>query len=148
MFAKEMNISKQHSRFSWNFVGLLGSALGFSTWMVLTAFVADWHLLGVVIAFACVTLILIPALILWRMRGKIEAFRGIIFLLAIAFISNGIFLASAHSMGLTMLTSWPSPRFASAAEWVWQLLLFPALGVLFWIINKSNLKANKPVPHL
>jgi len=132
-----MKTKLQQGRFSWNLGGLIGSAVGFSSWMAITPFWADWDAVGIVAALVCVVLILITVPVLWRMRAKIDAFRGIIVLLVVAFISSSIFLASAHLMNLTVLTSWP-PRLASASECLWGLLVFPALGVLFWLINQRT----------
>ena len=125
----------QHNGLSWNLGGLLGISMGCSAWMASTPFWPGWHIMGVSVALLCVGVILIMVPLLWRMRSEIGALAGINILLAVTFVSNSIFLVGAHFMGLAVLSSWPPPRFASALESSWGLLLFPALGLLFWFLD-------------
>jgi FtsH-binding integral membrane protein len=130
--------TQQNTGFCWNFWGLLGSALGCSAWMVLMPFIAGWHVTGIASALVCVIVILAAVPILWRMKENIKALQGMYIFLAIAFLATCSFLLIAHFMRLPMLVSWPPPASIEASKCFWILLLFPALALLFCIVDKSN----------
>ena len=136
-FAEKMT-PQRHTGFSWNLGGLLGSALGCSAWIALTPFVTGWHTTGVLFALGCVAVILLAVPILWSMRMKIEALRGMFIFLVVAFVATCGFLLFAYYAALPLLTSLPSSEQSAAADCFWILLLFPALALLFWVIGRSN----------
>lgn len=140
--------TQRQSRFSWNLGGLIGSAVGYSAWMALTPFLANWHVSGIVAALLCVVLILMAVPILWQMRAKIEPLSGILILLAAAFTSMSCFLLIAHFTGLPVIAGLPPYDMVKASDFFWALLIFPALGTLFWFMDRSiNPKSNSSKPY-
>lgn len=130
--------TQQPARFSWNLGGLLGSAVGSSSWIALTPFIADWHTAGILIALGCAALILLAVPILWNLRMKIEPLQGILILLTVAFVSTFLFLLSAHIMRLPLLASWQPTKLADASNFFWILLFFPLLALIFWLIGRPK----------
>lgn len=129
--------TKAQSGFSWNLGGLLGAAVGCSAWMVLTPFVASWPPAGRIAAIGCALLILGAVPALWRMRVWVGALQGMYLFLAVAFVGTSGFLLCAHFMKLPLLVSWPPPETGSAFACLWILLIFPALALLLWGVDRG-----------
>ncbi|WP_411825558.1 hypothetical protein [Luteolibacter sp. AS25] len=136
---------KKDTRFS-GFGALLGSTLGFSGWMVLTPFVAGWHIAGIAAGLGWVLLILLSLPLLWRRRKVIGQFRMQMLQLTVAFMATGGFLLTAHRMRLPLPRSWPPLVTTDAAGCAWILLLFPLLGVPVWLNHRQVKKHASPSP--
>ncbi len=137
-----MKTHQQHG-LSWNLGGLLGSAAGCSTWMILTPFATGWSFVGIAVALACAISILATVPILWRVKTNLRALRGLHILLSVAFLATLAFLLYAHFTELPILASWPPTITSNASDYFWALLIFPALGMLFWFIDQQNNKESE-----
>jgi hypothetical protein len=123
------------NRFSWNAGGIAGSALGLSFWMPATAFASGWPWIGIVVALATASCILISAYLLWRSRQRISAFRGLMILLAVGFLATLLFFAMAGLLDLSLVYGWPGGKRGSPLSFAWMLLLYPMLAAWFWFLN-------------
>jgi hypothetical protein len=131
-----MSSSTPH-RFCWNAGGIAGCAVGASFWMPATAFASGWPRIGIAAALASASLILISAYVLWRLRQRISAFRGVMILLAVGFSATLLFFAAGHVLDLSLVDGWPGGKRGAPLSYVWVLLLYPALAAWFWFQNRQ-----------
>jgi hypothetical protein len=137
LFAEEDMNSGEPKRFSWNAGAMAGTAVGASLWMPATALASGWPVIGIAVALATACLILISAYLLWRLRQRISAFRGLMILLAIGFSATLLFFAAAHVLDLSLVDGWPGGKRGSALSYSWVLLLYPGLAAWFWLRNRD-----------
>jgi serine/threonine protein kinase len=136
----------QTSGLQWNFWGIIGSALGSSLWMPVTAITSGWSGAGVALSDLTAAGVLLAALTIWSNRHRLTPFQGIMLLLTAVFIASATFLFGAHEMNLSVRSSWPGGKLISAASLLWSLLLFPVLAVWFWFMHKTDRSGRKSVP--
>jgi len=122
-------------RFSWNAGGLAGAAIGAGAWMPAAALASGWPAIGTVAAFIVASLILVCAYVLWRSRHKLNAFTGLMVLLAVGFVATLLFFAVAHIFGLSILSTWPEGKSGSPRSFAWVLFIYPVLAAWFWCLN-------------
>jgi hypothetical protein len=128
--------SNTSHRFSWNAGAIAGSAIGASFWMPTTALASGWPARGFAVALAAAALILISAYVLWQVRPRISAFQGLMILLAVGFAASLAFFLAAHILDLSIVDGWPGGKRSAPLDYVWVLLLYPALAVWFYYQNR------------
>ena len=127
----------------WNGGAILGAAVGLSLWMPVTAILSDWSGMGVALSDVTAIVILAAALVLWNLRHRIPALHGLMWLLAVGFVSTSALLLGAHGLGLTVRSSWPGGGLASPLQYAWILGLFPVVAIWLWIRHRAG---NQSVP--
>jgi serine/threonine protein kinase len=140
-FASAQTESKRHegagsrptsaTRFHWNFWGHFGAASGASLWMPVTAISSEWSGLGIALSAVAALVIMVTAFVVWGLRHRLSAFRGLMILLAASFVATTVFLAGADALGLTVRSSWPGGTQVSPSRYAWVLAIFPLLAVWF-----------------
>ncbi len=120
------------TRSEWSGWSIFGAALGLSIWMPATAILSDWSGVGFALSGVTALTISVAALMLWNLRHRISALRGLMFLLAVGFVASSTFLFGAHWLHLPMRSSWPTAAVRSPLHSVWMLGLFPV--VAGWIL--------------
>jgi len=116
--------------------GMVGTALGLSSWMVVTAVLSGWSGAGVALSAATVGIVLAAALVLWKSRNKMSRFTGMMWFIAVGFVSTAAFLFGAHWLGLSMISRWPGGVTVSPLQFVWALALFPLVAVWLSIFRR------------
>jgi serine/threonine protein kinase len=123
------------SQSPWQGWGMVGSALGMTSWMVVTAGLSGWRGTGVALTTATVT-VLAAALVLWNSRDRMTPLIRQMGLIAVGFVSTAGFLFGAHWLGLSMISSWPGGVTVSPLQFVWALVLFPLIAVWLWFFHR------------
>jgi hypothetical protein len=116
--------------------GMVGSALGMTSWMVVTAVLSGWRGTGVALTTATVGTVLAAALVLWKSRNRMSPLIRQMGLIAIGFVSTAAFLVGAHWLGLSMISRWPGGVTVSPLKFVWALALFPLIAVWHWFFHR------------
>ncbi len=134
------------NRFSWNAGAIAGAALGASLWMPAAAFTSGWPSVGIAVAIAAASLILVSAWLLWLYRQRLPAINGWMILLAVGFSATLLFLAVASLLGLSLLDRWPGGKRGSPLSYLWVLLFYPALAVWFWFQSRGSSSSEPTAP--
>lgn len=116
--------------------GMVGSAVGMTGWMVVTAGLSGWRGAGVVLTAACVGAVVAAALVLWKFRDRMSQFMRQMWLVGVGFVATAAFLFGAHWLGLTMLSRWPGGIAVSPLTFAWALALFPLVAGWHWIFRR------------
>lgn len=116
--------------------GLVGSALGMTSWMVVTAVLSGWGGAGAALCAATVGIVVVAALVLWKSGDRVSQFIRQMWLIAAGFVSTAAFLFGAHWLGLAMLSRWPGGVAVSPLTFVWVLVLFPLVAVWHWFFHR------------
>lgn len=127
-----------YEAFQWNAGSWFGAMLGCTAWMVPTAGIlfarSDWIAASIVVT--CFAIAIVSALVFWNQQANVKArvamqwmmlilgvMTAIVFV-AFQFLASSAFLAAIH---------W--------SPWYWLLLLlFPALAIQFYFIQRSTVK--------
>ncbi len=123
---------------NWSGWGFVGAAFGLTVWMVVTAIASDWQGAGLAVTAATTLSVWISAFVLWNQRGRISAFSGIMWLLAVGFVSSASFLIGADWLGLAVRSNWPAADLMSPLHSLWILGIFPVIAVWLWIRDRSG----------
>ncbi len=115
--------------------GIVGTAVGLTSWILLTAILSGWSGAGVALSQATVGIIFVAAMVLWNARHRITQFCGHLWLIAVGFLATALFLFGAHWLGLSMIASWPGGAMVSPLKLAWALWLFPLVALRLWIRN-------------
>ncbi len=130
---------RQDARTSnWNGWAVFWSTLGITSWMPLTAIASDWHGAGLAVTSATTLSVWIAAFVLWYQRDRISAFSGIMWLLAVGFVSSASFLIGADRLGLPVRSNWPTGAMMSPWHAMWMLGVFPVIAVWLWIRHRNG----------
>lgn len=128
-------VPSRPSQSPWQGWGMVGSALGMTSWMVVTAGLSGWRGTGVALTTATVT-VLAAALVLWNSRDRMTPLIRQMGLIAVGFVSTAGFLFGAHWLGLSMISSWPGGVTVSPLQFVWALVLFPLIAGWLWFFHR------------
>ena len=116
--------------------GIVGSALGMTGWMVVTAVLSGWGGAGIALCAATVGIVVAAALVLWKSGDRVSQHIRQMWLIAVGFVSTAAFLFGAHWLGLTMLSRWPGGMAVSPLTFVWALALFPLIAGWHWFFHR------------
>lgn len=122
----------------WNLLAWFGASFGSSVWMMLTPFLLEWPAKGVFAGVVGTLLIWSYASLVWGLRSRISAFKGIVGLLCLTVLANLGFLLFAHANGLSLEES--SQRIETDYRLYYGALLFLFLFllILFWLKERRN----------
>ena len=115
--------------------GMVGSAVGMTGWMVVTAALSGWRGAGVALTAAIVGAVVAAAVVLWKFRDRTSQFMRQMWLIGVGFVATAGFLSGAHGLGLSMLCRWPGGVAVSPLRFVWALALFPLVAGWLWIFR-------------
>jgi hypothetical protein len=122
----------------WNAVSWFGLQLGLTFWLLPLA-IGMWSQGGRGLALAVIACLLVPNVlgtVLWSRRDRVRPYPAMQLLVLFAGISAGVALA---------LVTWASTfgiARAAANPW-WLLLLFPALLLVFRMVERGGKKPGK-----
>ena len=116
--------------------GMIGSALGMTGWMVVTAVLSGWGGAGIALCAVTVGIVVVAALVLWKSGERVSQLIRQMGLIAAGFVSTAAFLFGAHWLGLKMLSRWPGGMAVSPLTFVWALVLFPLVAVWHWFLHR------------
>jgi serine/threonine protein kinase len=123
----------QSPRQGW---GIVGSALGMTGWMVVTAVLSGWGGAGMALCAATVGIVVGAALVLWKSGDRVSQFVRQMWLITAGFVATAAFLFGAHWLGLSMLSRWPGGMAVSPLTFVWALALFPLIAGWYWFFHR------------
>lgn len=99
--------------------GVIGSALGSSLWMPVTAITSGWSGAGVALSDMTAIAVLLAALGIWSNRHRLTAFQGFMLLLGAVFAASATFLLGARTLaglvGAVIVAGWQDDIVAVAA---------------------------------
>ena len=125
-------------RFQWNAGGWIGSSLGGSAWMIVTAGFLVFHNQQSLVLFPAVgfVIVLVASQLLWARRDRIYPFTAMMALLGL--------LAIATPVVWMVVSSYGSPASLAAMNWpvsIWATVLAfsiaPALMLWFLFLERS-----------
>lgn len=126
--ASWMNPGRSH-RNAWSFWAMQGVALGASLWMPVTAIVSGWPTVGLVASVISAGAILMTPWILWRLRDRMEAYSGLMILLAVAFAGALTFFITAIVLKVSIVDQWPVGRPHDPVSLLWVLVIYPIIAL-------------------
>ena len=112
--------------------------------MPATAFASGWPVIGMATALTTASLVLLSALLLWRLRHRISAYQGLMVLLAVGFMATALFFAVAHVLDLSLVNGWPGGKSGSALSYASVLLLYPVIAIWMRFLNHPASKQKPP----
>jgi hypothetical protein len=115
---------------------MIGSALGMTGWMVVTAVLSGWGGAGIALCAVTVGIVVAAVLVLWKSGDRVSQLIRQMWLIAAGFVSTAAFLFGAHWLGLSMLSRWPGGMAVSPLKFVWALALFPLVAVWHWFFHR------------
>ena len=116
--------------------GMIGSALGMTGWMVVTAVLSGWGGAGIALCAVTVGIVVAAVLVLWKSGDRVSQLIRQMWLIAAGFVSTAAFLFGAHWLGLSMLSRWPGGMAVSPLKFVWALALFPLIAGWHWFFHR------------
>lgn len=128
--------------FPWHPANWFGRMLGGSAWMLPSAVVLAYHgnYLAAMISSACLIVALAATLLCWNLRSQLRALTAYYWMFALLCILTACILGTFH-----FLTNAPGQAALSWSPWFWLLLLlFPAVGIKFWLTQRSSNQQNRP----
>lgn len=134
---KSNGTDSQPSKLQWNLIGWYGSSLGATVWMILTPYLLNWPVEGVVAGVVGTLIVWSYSAIAWGMRAQLSAFRGLIGLLSFTVLSNLAFLLFAHVNNLPLDEASNAIETNYSAYYTALFLLFVSLLTFFWLKEKQ-----------
>jgi len=129
---------ESQSRNTWNLGGFIGGAGGSTAWMLVAIVSGGWQPVGIVVGLLCVLVVWLAVPVLWSNRSRLSELTGFSVLLAVIFVATAVFLWFCHVLDLPLVNKFSPSQPKSASSYWWILLMFPAMWILLWALDRRN----------